>query len=213
MGNGQSGLGNTLQQGNGNRSNFNWQQRVLLSLGDITGNTYAIAQAMGLIPPPFTYSATMTFVPDVTGANDIFKISGTLGKHVRLRKIKFYATKTVAGVITVSLFSRGSLDNGFTNLANKIKYDAANPNSTANVDYTISDPTLGSSLGEFANDKYNVVATGNNPNVLEYIFGQNGAQLPTLSNDINPGFYLSLNGAIMVGGSVTIVAEWDEAAI
>lgn len=215
MGNqGQSGLGNTLQQGNGNRSNFNWQQRVLLSLGDVTANTYAIAQAMGLIPPPYTYSTTMTFTPDVIGATDILQLSGTLGKNVRLRKIKFYATKTVAGVITVSLFSRGSLDVTLNTFAQIVKHAAANPNSTAIAKYTTANPgALGASLGEFRKDVYNVVATGNVPNVLEYDFGDNGAQLPTVSNDINPGFYLNLNGAIMVGGSVTIVMEWDEAAI
>lgn len=203
------GLANDNTYGN-KKSNFNYQERSLRILNGILDNTTNINNFLN---DAKSYSATMTFIPDATGASDVFQLSGAAGVIIKLRRIHFYTTKTVAGVVTVSLLVRSTLDSNMTSTPVIMKHDAMNPTSQAVVKYTTKEPlTLGTLVGDFRSDISPVVATGNFPYELIYDYGDNRQQLPTINSDPDYGFYLSLNGAAMVGGMVTIVVEWDEEA-
>lgn len=201
------GLANDNTYGN-KKSNFNYQERSIRILAEILGNTNNISQ---LISTPKSYSATMTFVPDASGATDVFQIAGAAGMLVKLRRIHIYATKTVASITTVSLVLRNTIDTGLTNSATIMKHDTTNPAPVASVKYTTTNPTLGTLVGAFRQDSYSIVATGSFPYELIYEYGDNRQQFPTLDSATS-AFCVNFNGVTMVGGSVTIVVEWDEEA-
>ncbi len=104
-----------------------------------------------------TYSAAMQALVPVTGCTDLFTITGSASKTVRVTKIGLVGT-TITTPITVEiqLIKRSSANLTGTSSAptNRTSYDSSNPAATATVlGYTANPGTLGTVVGIISAEK------------------------------------------------------------
>lgn len=107
-----------------------------------TGTNYTYGTAI----PAFTYAANGT---------DIFTITGSDTKTVRIKHISIDGTQTTLGVRTVNLIKRSSQNTGGNSVTlTSVPYDSSNPAATATVRYYTTNPTtLGTEVGIFHSEK------------------------------------------------------------
>jgi hypothetical protein len=103
-----------------------------------------------------TYSAAMQALVPVTGCTDLFTITGSATKTIRVTKIGLVGT-TITTPITVEiqLIKRSTANTAGTSSAptNRIAYDSTNPSVTATVLGYTANPTLGTVAGILSAEK------------------------------------------------------------
>lgn len=181
--------------------NFEDAQKIVIQRTKVTGfdNTYSAA------------ISSHTFASNPT---DIFTITGSDTKTIRILRVTFSATKSTAANLGI-VFLRRSTDNTggtFTTLTNT-KRDSLSPVATAQVRaYTTNPTTLGTSAGEiFATRYYFSSGTGLG-------FGEVGVDFehdlggPIILRGTNEIFSINLLGTgVTVSGNLTeITIDWTE---
>ena len=104
-------------------------------------------------------------------AGDIYCITGSATKTVRIKGIRVSAVATAAIVGDVSVVLRSAANTGGTSSApTVVKHDQNNPAATATVAaYTVS-PTPGAAIGTLRSRKMSVSTSGNNATSSEALF-------------------------------------------
>jgi len=159
--------------------------------------TYAAASA------PFTAAATAT---------DIFTITGSATKTIRVTRIEITGTQTTGLNQNILLLKRSTADTAGTSAAvTAVPQDTNNPAATATVLSYTANPTLGTLVGNIRADKYLIPApgtlTGNPP--LIWTFGDRPEQALLLRGTAQV-LAVNLNGATLAGNSFTISVSWTE---
>ena len=158
-----------------------------------------------------TYSANIVGLVPAALATDIFTITGSAGKVVKIRALRVTATRTANGTIDVLLVKRSAANTlGTSTAPTRVPNDSSNAAATATVLAYTANPTLGTLVGTFKGRKMFINASGTGgSDVSDWDFDQNVAQPPTVRG-IAEVIAVNLNGVTIAGGSFDIAIEWTE---
>lgn len=175
---------------------------------------------VALNQPPFpvsldgaeaTYTASILGLVPASLSTDIFEISGSATKTIKVRRIRVTGTRTTSASHDTILLKRSTLNSGgtFTNPI-MVRHDTNNNLATAAVKAYTANPTLGTLIGNLSADKQflNTPNTGSS-DVRDYVLTESGAQ-PIFLRGINESVSINLNGVTMNGGNMDIWVEWTE---
>lgn len=180
----------------------------LRALRTATDGTVVITSIDGI---KTTYSAAATnFAPPAT-PTDIFTITGSASKTVRVTKIFVTGTQTTAAVRDVLLIKRSSANTGGTSAAaTAVPHDSANAAATATVlSYTINPTALGTAVGTIFSKKVFIPGTGVVQGELILDFGTTNDQAIVLRGTAQV-LAVNLNSVTSTGNAVNITIEWTE---
>lgn len=94
-----------------------------------------------------TYSASASFT-FAASATDVFTITGSASKTIRIRKIIYYVTATSGANATVQVIRRSTANTGGTSSTRTaVAWDTTNSAATATVRSYTANPTLGTTVG------------------------------------------------------------------
>lgn len=172
----------------------------------------ASALAVRVIPyEPATYSAAAVgFVPAAATATDIFTITGSATKTIRIKEIRISGTTTSGSPIktNIQIIKRSSANVGGTSaVVTPAQNDSASAASTATVvRYTVNPTTLGTIVAAIRGDSTAVSASGISGGVIMFDFSKN----PVILNGTTQLLCINLGGASVTSPVFSISVEWAE---
>ena len=163
-----------------------------------------------------TYSASATnFVPPAS-ATDVFTITGSATKTIKINDFGFSSTTTAGSGIAlgISFIKRSTADSGGTSVtATNVPHDSANAAATAVVRHYTANPTLGTSVGSIRSRRIIVPAAGSNGSGTaggsEEEFNVRPGQ-PIILRGVTEQFCINLNGTSITGPVSAAFVEWVE---
>jgi hypothetical protein len=196
------------------RSHFKLAIGVLL-----TAAIFAVAQKIEpqgrveLNPPTFpqTYTAGTQNITAATTPTDIYTLTGSSTKTIRITRFMFWATQTSGNVATVTLVRRSSANSGGTCTADGANpYDTNNAAATATAcHYTVNPTSTGTLAGTLRNYRPLIPTATQNP--TGYIWEDFGdSTQPIVLRGTSDILAVNLGGATISGLSYTIQVEWTE---
>jgi hypothetical protein len=159
-----------------------------------------------------TYTAGAINLIVAASATDVFTITGSATKTVRVLKVGISGTQTTSSNINAQLVKRSTANTGGTStLQSGPAFDSTNPASTATVRAYTANPTLGTSLGNFQGIKLWVPSTSGDGASGQWIweFTENSSQTIVLRG-INEVLSINLTGATITGNNFDIWVNWSE---
>jgi hypothetical protein len=169
----------------------------------------------GLIvrPLPFepnTYGAGSSNIVIAALPTDIWQITGSATKTIRVTRLILSGTTTSGTPISVNmtLVKRSALNTGGTStVAANIPYDSTSPAGTATVrHYTVNPTALGTSVGNVRANRLTFQNTGTNGGTLNIEFENS----PVILRGANETLNVNLGGVTVTGAIVAIAVEWQE---
>ena len=181
----------------------------LASQADVNGRTLVAATPVD--GAKVTYSASATALVPAAAATDMFTITGSATKTIRVLRIDISATQTTAGENTIVLLKRSTANTAGTSTApTAVPHDSASAAGTATVLAYTANPTTGTLVGNLRSRKIAFQgATGTTSDVAVFDFGNRPGQAIVLRG-VSQVLALNLNGATITGGSCAISVEWTE---
>lgn len=162
---------------------------------------------------PVTYSAAATNFAPPASPTDVFTITGSASKTIRIKRIAFTMTQTTAAARDVLVIKRSTANSGGTSSTpGVVTHDSSSPAATAVVRNYTANPTLGTTVGTMRARKVFVsTPTGNNSNCDEFIvdYGDDQRQAPVLRGT-NEVLSVNLNGVTSAGNLASANIEWTE---
>jgi hypothetical protein len=159
-----------------------------------------------------TYAASINGLAPATTATDIFTITGSNTKTIRITKVDVNGIQTTAGQVAVVLIKRSTANTAGTSTAQTaVTYDSSNTSATAVVLAYTANPTTGTLVGRFYSQRVFMpgAATASDAQGLSSVYGDIGQQNIVLRG-INEVFAVNFNGVTVVGGSANVTIEWTE---
>lgn len=157
-----------------------------------------------------TYSAAVTDLAVATAPTDVFTITGSATKVIRILKLTISGTKTTAGVIDIEVLFRSSANTGGTIVTAVAQpHDSNNAAATAVVRGYTANPTLGTSVSAYKAVKLLVNTALLLPDRLDWYFGDNSDQGIVLRGT-SQVFALNFETQTMAGNSFDITITWTE---
>jgi hypothetical protein len=169
-----------------------------------------VTRSIPFEPESFCASAT-AFVPPAA-ATDIFTITGSATKTIRIHKIRVSGTTTSGSAIktTFTLLRRSTVDTAGTRVAATVgKQDTNNAAGTATAGHYTANPTLGTLVANLRSSTASVSATGLAGGDLVWDFEADGSQPLTLRG-VSDQIAVNLNGGTVTGPLFSVSAEWSE---
>lgn len=158
---------------------------------------------------PATYSASITGISFANLATDVFTITGSATKVIKIIHMSLTGTQTAASIEDVILLRRSTANTGGTStVLTNVTFDTTNPASTATVRAYTANPTLGTLVGNIHTEKVFVSTTATDPDIWEYEY-MNHSQPITLRG-INEVVAINLNGTTVVGDLFNVDITWTE---
>lgn len=157
-----------------------------------------------------TYSAAVVgLVPGAT-PQDIFTLTGSATRTIRINRVTVTATQTTASQVNVLLLRRSTANTAGTSTAlTSVSHDSTNTAATATgLAYTVN-PTAGTLVGNIRARKVFVGTTTGNSDEMSSDFGTRNDQAIVLRGT-SQVFAVNLNGIAVAGGSFNIIVEWTE---
>lgn len=161
-----------------------------------------------------TFSAVATGIASAATATDIFTITGSGTKTIRITRVEFSATQTLGATANIILLRRSTANTGGTSSTiTDVTHDSTNGAATATVRSYTANPTLGTLVGSMRAIRILIPAassgsTASPSNIWEF---NRPAQAIVLRGT---GEVLAINlGAItLAGGTFDFNIEWTEEA-
>lgn len=178
------------------------------------GNSITVDGTISAIPLDGTktsYSAGTSGLVLVASATDVFTITGSATKTIRVTRVEFTATTTSGSgtAANLSLIKRSTANSGGTSsTANIAPHDSTNAAATAVVRSYTANPTLGTTTGIIRNKRY-AVPTANTVILVEWNFGDRPSQAIALRGT-SEILAVNLGGNTITGGTASINVEWTE---
>jgi hypothetical protein len=157
-----------------------------------------------------SYSAAIVNLVPGTTPTDIFTISGSATRIIRITRISLTANQTIAGNRNLIILKRSTLNTGGTStLLTNVSHDSLNLASTAIVRAYTVNPTLGTLVGNLRTRRVYIGSV--NLNSDEFIIepGSRNAQSFILRS-VNEMISINLNGVTTAGGNFAINIEFTE---
>jgi len=161
-----------------------------------------------------TYSATSALAfASASSATDIFTITGSASKTVRVLRIGFSGTQTTAGTVNVLAIKRSSANSGGTSAsATAVVHDSTDGAVSATVlNYTANPTSLGTAVGTVRAVRAFIPTTGTaaSSQFYEFDFGE-WAEKAVVLRGTSQVLALNLNATTVTGGAWTCWVEWSE---
>lgn len=158
-----------------------------------------------------TYNgASLNIVPALT-ATDIFTITGSASKTIRVIKVGIAGVATAAGVISVVLLKRSTANTVGTSAAvTAVPLDSNSAAASGTVLSYTANPTTGNLVGNIVTPKVLFPAAASVANgYVEFEFGNQAGQAIVLRGTAQ---VLAVNfaGVTLAGGSVSCYVQWTE---
>lgn len=176
----------------------------------LPAGTNSIGSTSKSAPLKATYSAsTNNLVPALT-PSDIFTITGSASKTIKIHSIQIDATATAAAVIAVFLAKRSTANSAGTSTAPVVvPLDSTSAAGTATVLAYTANPTVGTLVGNIRSEKLLVSTTTSSGETLLINFG-NILGSPIVLRGIAQTLAFNLNAVTLAGGSINCFVEWTE---
>lgn len=176
----------------------------------IPAGTNAIGSTSKSAPLKATYSASVNNLAPALTPSDIFTITGSASKTIKIHSIQIDATATAAAVIAVFLVKRSTANTVGTSTApTVVPLDSTSAAGTATVRAYTANPTVGTLVGNIRSEKLLVSTTTSAGETLLINFG-NILGSPIVLRGIAEVLAFNLNAVTLVGGSVNCFVEWTE---
>jgi hypothetical protein len=158
-----------------------------------------------------TYAASITGLVAVASATDIFTITGSASKIVRITRLRISGIKATASAdVDIQLIKRSAANTSGTSTAPAIiPYDSLSSPATAVVAAYTANPTVGNAVGTLAVDSLFVAVTTAQTGILDHNFGNRPAQALVLRSAAEV-IAVNLNGVTVGGGAFDIWCEFTE---
>ena len=165
---------------------------------------------------PQTYSSTsVNFTPAAT-ATDVFTLTGSATKNIRIRRIVVDGIKTATSHEVVQVIKRSTANSGGTSTTPAaVPHDSTNAAATAVARAYTANPTLGTAVGTMlakrvvfkATTPANAQSVGAG-NIFDERFGDTNQAI--FLRGTGEVLAVNLNGVTLTGGSITVTIEWSE---
>lgn len=158
-----------------------------------------------------TYSAGVTGLVPAATATDIFTITGSASRTIKITRVAVSATQTTGGTVNVSLLKRSTANTAGTSTAvAAVAHDSTSAAATATVLAYTANPTLGTIVGSAirTNKLFVSTATATGDDKV-WTFGDRPSQCPVLRGTTQV-IAVNLNATTVTGGSFAINIEWTE---
>ena len=160
-----------------------------------------------------TYAASATNITAALTPTDVFTITGSATKTVRVLKVGISGVQTAAGIISILLLKRSTANTVGTSAASAaVPYDSNAAAATATVLSYTANPTTGTLVGSaIRSGKVLIPAAGtaSSGDIQEWFFGDTSGQSIVLRG-INQVFAVNLNATTVTGGSLSYYIVWTE---
>lgn len=157
-----------------------------------------------------TYSTSAIFAA-AASATDVFTITGSVSKTIRVTRIAITGTQTTGAVRDVLIIKRSTANTGGTSATPTIApHDSNSSAATAVVrNYTANPSGLGTSVGTIRSAKVLIGAATALPGEFISEWGPRSSQAPVLRGTTQV-LSVNLNGVTSAGNSLSINIEWTE---
>ena len=157
-----------------------------------------------------TYSSSVISLAAANNATDIFSITGSASKTVRVTRIGICATQTTAGYVTLQLAKRSSVNSTGTAIT-AVPHDSSSSSATALVQsYTANPGSLGALVGYVRSLKlFAPTTTTAGVNTEEFDFGNTPSQAIVLRG-ASQVLAINLNATTYAGNNFSLYVEWTE---
>ncbi len=181
---------------------------------DMAGQPTAVYGTVSSVPvdgQKFTFSASISGLAVAASATDVFTITGSATKTVKVTHLEVSAVQTTSANAGIVLLKRSTANSGGTSTnPAKVPHDSNNPAATATVAAYTANPTTGSLVGNIRANKIFVSTAGSLGQEVIMDFGQRpGGQALTLRGAAE-SLSINLGGVTLAGGSFSIDVEWTE---
>jgi hypothetical protein len=157
-----------------------------------------------------TYSAAVSGLVVANTPTDIFTITGSASKTIRITRISFTGTQTTGTQIRVIVLKRSTANSGGTSTSPaRVPHDSNNAAATATVLAYTANPTTGTLVGNIRAAKVLVGLTTVNSDQLIIDFGTRNGQGFVLRGTTQV-LAINLAGVTIAGNSLDISFEWTE---
>ena len=157
-----------------------------------------------------TYSASNVFVLP-TLATDVFTISGSATKTIRIYRVLFYLTATTGSNATIIGLRRSSLNTaGTSTLLTGVAHDTTNAAATAVVRSYTANPTLGTLVGNMFHFGVYVSGGGTIGSIPFSYLIENPIVEPITLRGTSQLFAVNMNGVTFAGNSARATVIWTE---
>lgn len=171
----------------------------------------ALLLCSGLARAADAYSAATLSVVPAASATDIFTITGSATKVVRVTEVSVQCTITTAAAVAVQLVKRSSANTGGTSTTpTAVAHDSTNPAATAVVRaYTANPSALGTVVGPVRATRETWLAPASVANAPRNPFTLYHG-LSVVLRGASEVLAVNLNGATVTGGNCAAWATWIE---
>ncbi len=157
-----------------------------------------------------TYSTSITALVPASSATDIFTITGSASKTIRILRVEVSGTQTTGGATELVLLKRSTANSSGTSTSpTAVAHDSNNPTASATINAYTANPTTGTLVGNIRAEKLFVAATTAASDKLFINFGSGPSQAVVLRGT-SQVFAVNLNSATVTGGSFDINVEFSE---
>ncbi|MGP0093066.1 MAG: hypothetical protein ACLPKB_24455 [Xanthobacteraceae bacterium] len=170
----------------------------------------AISNGEGRIP---TYSAATVAYAPYASATDIFSISGSASKVVRLKRIAVSGRSTAASNIDVALVKRTTADSGGspTALTAVLHDTTVNPAASAVIStYAAAPTTTGGVTLRAQQSNLSAAGSGGAATPVEWHFGDVNDQAVVLRGTAEQIAVNLGGGSVPAGATLNLFVEWSE---
>jgi len=163
----------------------------------------------GMIKKKATYGAAISGLTVAPAATDVFTISGSANKKIKIVSFTISGLRSTAANISVHLVKRSTLNSGASISLTNVPFDSSDSSSDATVVYYTTNPILGTLVGIIAASKLFMPATTTAFNMpLKFNFSETDKQPLLLTS--NESISINLNGATIAGSNFDIFVQWVE---
>lgn len=160
---------------------------------------------------PITYSAGIVGLVPPTTPTDIFTLTGSATKTVKITNLILSGTRTTATHTDILLLKRNTANSGGTSTTpTAVSYDSLDTAATAVVRAYTVNPTTGALVGNIKVQKVFIpTTTATGYSLFEYKFVP-GYNKPITLRGTNEVLALNLNSTTVAGNNFDITIEWTE---
>lgn len=158
-----------------------------------------------------SYSASIANVTVAALPTDVFTITGSGTKTIRLTHVRISGTETTGAVRNFELVKRSTANSaGTSTTITAVPHDSNSAAATSTVRSYTANPTLGTLVGVMRADAWAIPATnlsGQN-SVLTWDFGINSQEV--ILRGTSEVAAINFEGTTMAGNSMSFTLMWDE---
>lgn len=159
-----------------------------------------------------TYSAAASGLTPAASATDVFTITGSASKTIKITRISVTGSTTAGSGVLVNLqiIKRSTANSGGTSTTlTNVPHDSTSAAATATVRSYTANPTLGSTVGTIRAERVAFESTSVIASRLNWDFGTRGAKNIVLRGT-SEVIAINLSAKTVTGGSLSIDIEWVE---